>query len=68
MNSIKCRIFGRIFFGLSMICGSTLLAFAGGADVIREWNLEATRLSVPSGPPSPEPHGVGTGRNEEPPP
>lgn len=34
-----------------MICGSTMLAFAGGADVIREWNLEASRLSVPSGPP-----------------
>jgi hypothetical protein len=51
MNSIKCRIFGRIIIGLSMICGSTLLAFAGGADVIREWNLEAARLAVPSGPP-----------------
>ena len=51
MNSVKCRIFGRIIFGSLMICGSTLLAFAGGADVIREWNLEASRLAVPSGPP-----------------
>ena len=51
MMTLQLRRIEQIIFGLLMICGSAAVACAGGADVIREWNVEAARLAVPSGPP-----------------
>jgi hypothetical protein len=41
----------RSLFALMLIFASATFSFAGGDDVIREWNTEAVRRVVPSGSP-----------------
>lgn len=49
--NLQSRKIERIVFALLVMCGSSAFAFAGGADVVRQWNIEAAALAVPSGPP-----------------
>ncbi|MGD9629420.1 MAG: vanadium-dependent haloperoxidase [Pyrinomonadaceae bacterium] len=51
MMYFKSRSFERLIFGLLFVAGAATLSFANGADIIKEWNIEAARLVVPSGPP-----------------
>jgi hypothetical protein len=50
MMYLKLRNLNRLVCGVLVVVGSATFAFSG-ADIVRDWNITAATLVVPSGPP-----------------